>query len=212
MAAIQPAQDMESFKPTAIVIDVETTGLIKNNSIRATSKNVAEFPDNFPRIVQLCYMLIDNEGNYYGEVFYVKQREPIPKEAIKIHGITNEKCEKDGDELTDVLKELSVAAEKVDNIVGHNVAFDYKVLHAEYLRAGVAFPLLQKNKIDTMRLTGKALGYKPGYKISLYNSADTLFGKQELWQEFKSKLTQHDAEGDVFVTAIIYNMLNDYKR
>ncbi|WP_282074073.1 3'-5' exonuclease [Polaribacter atrinae] len=207
--ALQPVKDKKSFKPIALIIDTETTGLISDNSIRATKQNVIEFSENFPRIVQVCFMLIDKDGNYDGETFYIKQSENIPKQAIKIHGITDDKCKEEGVELEKALSKLTIASSKVDDIVGHNIAFDYKVLHAEFLKAGIPFSLKKKNKIDTMKLTGKHLGHKYGFKISLYNSAEKLFGNKKEWQALKPNLKKHNAESDVIVTALIYNMLKE---
>ena len=206
--ALQPVKNKSTFKPIALILDTETTGLINDNSIRVTKQNVIDHSDNFPRIVQLAFMLVDINGNYDGETFYIKQKEDIPKQAIKIHGITNEKCEKEGVELEKALSALTVAASKVDDIVGHNIAFDYKVLHAEFVKAGIPFSLKKKNKVDTMKLTGKQLGHKYGFKISLYNSADKLFGNKKEWQALKPNLKEHNAESDIIVTALIYNMLN----
>lgn len=206
--ALQPVKDKNSFNPIALIIDTETTGLINDNSIRVTKQNIIDFSDNFPRIVQLCFMLVDINGNYDGETFYIKQNDIIPKQAIKIHGITDEICKNEGVELEKALSELTIASSKVDAIVGHNIAFDYKVLHAEFLKAGIPFSLKKKNKVDTMKLTGKYLGHKYGFKISLYNSAEKLFGNKKEWQDLKLNLKKHDAESDVIVTALIYNMLN----
>ena len=206
--ALQPVKNKSTFKPIALILDTETTGLINDNSIRVTKQNVIDHSDNFPRIVQLAFMLVDINGNYDGETFYIKQKEDIPKQAIKIHGITNEKCEKEGEKLEKALSALTVAASKVDDIVGHNIAFDYKVLHAEFVKAGIPFSLKKKNKVDTMKLTGKQLGHKYGFKISLYNSADKLFGNKKEWQALKPNLKEHNAESDIIVTALIYNMLN----
>ena len=208
LIALQPVFDKTTFEPIAIIIDTETTGLINDNSIRVTSQNITDFENNFPRIVQLCYMLIDKYGNYDGETFFIKQENKIPKEAIKIHGITNEKCELQGIDLKDALSSLTIAAKKIDAIVGHNIAFDYKVLHAEFLKSGIPFSLNKKNKIDTMKLVGKHLGHKYGFRISLYNAAEKLFGNKKEWQILKLNLKKHNAENDVFVTALIFTMLN----
>lgn len=205
---LQPVKDINSFKPVALIVDTETTGLINDNSIRVTTQNVLDHSDNFPRIVQLAFMLVDKNGYYEGETFYIKQKENIPKQAIKIHGITDEKCENEGVDLKEALSKLTIAASKVDYIVGHNISFDYKVLHSEFLKADIPFPLKKKNKIDTMKLTVKHLGLKYGFKISLYNSADRLFGNKKEWQAIKPNLKEHNAESDIIVTALIYNMLN----
>ena len=150
-----PVIDKVSFNPSVLIIDTETTGLFINNSIRATKKNLIEYPDNFPRLVQLCYMLMDEEGNYEGDVFYIKQEKNIPKQAIKIHGITNEKCNNEGIELEKGLEYLAIAASTVDSIVGHNIAFDYKIIQSESIRNNIPFSLKGMNKIDTMKLISK---------------------------------------------------------
>jgi DNA polymerase III epsilon subunit-like protein len=208
LIALQPVLDKTTFEPIALIIYTETTGLINDNSIRVTTQNITDFENNFPKIVQLCYMLIDKNGNYEGETFFIKQEKKIPKEAIRIHGITDEICQLQGIDLKDALSSLTIASTKVDDIVGHNIAFDYKVLHAEFLKSEMPFSLKKKNKVDTMKLVGKYLGHKYGFRISLYNAAEKLFGNKKEWQMLKTNLKEHNAESDVFVTALIFNMLN----
>ncbi len=204
---LNPLTEGDSFDPVVLVIDTETTGLIVDNGIRVTRQNLKEHGENFPRIVQLCFLLLDKSGTYIGEKFYIKQNQEIPATAIGIHGITNEKCETEGVELNEALNALSVIAGKVDTIVGHNIKFDYKVLQAEYLRAGIGFPLRQMRKVDTMKLFAKKFGYNYGYKISLYNAADRIFSKKRSWQMLKATLEKHDAQSDTFVTALLYQAL-----
>jgi DNA polymerase-3 subunit epsilon len=201
---LKPVKEYDNINPKVLVIDIETTGLIADNSLRVTKSNLENYSSNFPRIVQLSYILMDNLGNYEGATMFVKQTERIPESAIRIHGITNEKCEKEGSTLKEVIDDLSVAARKVDSIVGHNIGFDYKVIHAECVRNKIPFPLVKKNKVDTMRLTVNHLGLKKHYKISLYNAVERLLKNSKQWPQIKAKLRPHDAESDALATALIY--------
>ena len=70
---LQHNGNLDNFNPFALIIDTQTTGSIDDNSIMVTKKNVSENSNNFPRIVQISYMLIDIKGNYEGESFYIKQ-------------------------------------------------------------------------------------------------------------------------------------------
>lgn len=205
--SLAPASEKPDFQPIALVIDTETTGLIKDNSIRVSKKAISEDPDNFPRIVQLCYLLIDREGYYDGDMLYIKQDKPIPKAAQKVHKISDEKCSKEGVDLSKALEDLANASQKVDHIIGHNIMFDYKVLQAEYLKAGIAFPFRTHNRVDTMKLMAKHLDKRASYKISLQNSAEELFGGSRGWSETKAQFTSHDAQSDAFITTMIFNTL-----
>lgn len=207
-AAITEAEGYSSIDKIALVFDVETTGLFKDNSIQATKKNVAAFPDNFPRIVQLAFMITGVEGApMEPKTFYIKQPEPIPKASIKIHGITDEKCEKEGVSLKEALEQLWVEVEKVETVVAHNIPFDWKVIKAECIKNNLAFPLQGKNKEDTMFLAARQLGFPNGKYIKLITAGDKLFGNSKEFKEFKSGLNAHDAASDVMLTSVIYNTL-----
>lgn len=199
--SFQHVVDLKSFKPTSLVIDCETTGLIIDNSIRITKKNIGEFPENFPKIVQIALVLIDDQGNYTGEKYYIKQSTEIPKEAVKIHGITTDFCNENGIELKEALTKVNELAAQVDDIIGYNVNFDYKVISAEFTRENIPNSLKSKNRIDVMKLCSKYLfDNKPGYKISLENSVNKIISKFVDLSKFK----KHDAESDAFLTAILY--------
>lgn len=197
-------QDLTNFYPTALVIDCETTGLIIDNSIRITKKNLEEFPDNFPKIVQIALVLIDDNGNYTGENIYIKQNNEIPKEAVSIHGITSDFANKYGIDLKEALLKANELASKVDNIIGYNVNFDYKVISSEFTRENIPNSFKSKNRIDVMKLCSKYLfNDKAGYKISLENSVKRILSNKINLTKFK----KHDAQSDAFLTAILYLFL-----
>jgi len=187
-----------------LIIDTETTGLIIDNSIRVTTKNLEQYSDNFPRIVQVAYILLDSNGNNYSYSTYVKQNQPIPARAINVHGITNEMCEKEGETLSDVLNELSDKVSQCDTIVGYNVNFDFKVLQAEFLRSKMGFPFHQFNKVDAMRSAQKILDLKLSHKISLANASKQILGDLNVYESSIDLDKRHDALSDATTTAIIY--------
>jgi len=187
-----------------LVIDTETTGLIIDNSLRVTKKNLEENPDNFPRVVQLAYMLLDPDGKNCSYSTYVKQNEPIPEQAVSIHGITAEYCNQHGVLLVDALTELAQKATMCDTIIGYNVRFDYKVLQAEYLKEKIGFPFRNHNKIDAMRTAQKILKKKAHEKISLNNAHREILGDANVYESSIDLTNRHDAMSDVVSTALIH--------
>lgn len=115
-----------------LFIDVETNGLPKNYKA-----SVKDF-DNWPRIVQIAWIVADENQNIlsqqnflinsYNEGFF------IPAVSVKIHGITNEFSRHNGTDLNIALQELENDIENVDYIVCHNADFDTRVIECEILR------------------------------------------------------------------------------
>lgn len=71
-----------------IFFDTETTGVPKN--YKAPSSNT----DNWPRLVQLAWILTDDHGETInsGNLIVKPNGFTIPTEASRIHGITTEKA------------------------------------------------------------------------------------------------------------------------
>jgi DNA polymerase III epsilon subunit-like protein len=113
-----------------LMFDTETSGLAKN--FKASVTDI----DNWPRIVQLAYLLYDeDEKLLYGYNDLVKPEGfIIPEEATKIHGISQEKAEKEGLELKTVLKKFIATARYAELMIAHNIDFDMKVILCEVVR------------------------------------------------------------------------------
>lgn len=147
--------------PRYLIFDTETTGLPK--SWNASMKDIG----NWPAIVQLAWQLVDEEcktissGNSI-----VKCKETITPGALKIHGITQERCLREGRPVLDVLTDFTAIAKKADFIVAHNLKYDYTVLGSEYLRWRRKHPMGQLQKICTMQASTDfcALPGRYGYK------------------------------------------------
>lgn len=95
---LKPGEFFPDKEPFGVVIDVETTGLL--NDTKPTKKKVLETPRNFPRVVQISWLLLSQDYKQIArKTYFIKQIEPIPAEAFAIHGITNEECEAKGRDL-----------------------------------------------------------------------------------------------------------------
>jgi DNA polymerase-3 subunit epsilon len=145
-----------------LFFDTETTGLPRNWKAPVTDLN------NWPRLVQLAYLLFDINGNKIsgGDHIIKPNGFAIPTEASKIHGISTEKANKDGKELLTVLKDFQSLINQAEHLVAHNMSFDEKIVGAEFLRNKMKDIVATKKKICTMQSTTNfcAIDGPYGYK------------------------------------------------
>lgn len=132
-----------------LFFDTETTGLPKNWKAPVTDLN------NWPRLVQLAYLLYDAQGNKIAEGDYIIKPEgfTVGAEATKIHGITTERAIQEGIPLSQGIETLLNQLAQATHIVAHNLSFDEKIVGAELLRLGKPNVLDSKKKICTMNAT-----------------------------------------------------------
>ncbi len=154
-----------------LFFDTETTGLPVNYNAPITDL------DNWPRLVQLSWILTDSEGKELRIKDFIIKPDgyTIPDESTKVHGISTEIAQREGSSLSTVLSEFISDLESADSIVGHNIDFDKKVIGAEFIRAGMNEGKLSKPTICTMKsstdyckIPGK-YGYKWPTLQELYN-------------------------------------------
>lgn len=129
-----------------LFFDTETSGLPKNYKAPYTDVN------NWPRIVQLAWVIADNQGVISEHNCIIKTDFLIPEESSKIHGITNEISQSQGQDIQSVLLEFLEALFESDLVVCHNLSFDWSVLRAELLRAHLDVNI-QKPTFCTMKST-----------------------------------------------------------
>ena len=129
-----------------LFFDTETTGLPRNWKAPITDLN------NWPRLVQIAWLLFDSEGNKLaGNDFIIKPDGfSIPPDASRIHGIFTETAQREGKDLFTVLKDFSDLVGQTEYLVAHNMRFDEKIVGAEFLRANMTNFIPQKRKICTM--------------------------------------------------------------
>ena len=145
-----------------LFFDTETTGLPKNWKAPLTDL------DNWPRMIQLAYLLADADGNRIaGGDFIIKPVGfTIPDDAAQIHGISNERALREGKELALVLLEFQTAVTLAKCLVANNMSFDETILGAEFLRNKMRDDIPAKKKVCTMQSSTNycALPGPYGYK------------------------------------------------
>jgi len=115
-----------------LVFDTETTGLLP----KVTPENIHS--PEMPRIIQLSYILFDistydvkKVGNHY---IKLEEGIEIPPFITEITGIQPETCKTRGVDIADALIDFYNSAMEADCIVGHNVAFDIRMIECEIER------------------------------------------------------------------------------
>lgn len=184
--------------PQYLFFDTETTGLPYYDFISAE-----EDASNWPRLVQLSWIMTDSEGNITKEMnkFVIPEGFYIPEDATRIHGITTEYADYWGERLERVLHVFNKSLRKAEFIICHNTWFDTNVILGEMKRMRIKTPLMEKKSYCTM-LAGTDLcalewSLFRGYKWP------TL---QELHRYlFRNGFSNaHDALADVKAAAIAY--------
>jgi DNA polymerase III epsilon subunit-like protein len=185
-----------------LFFDTETTGLPKSRDAR--NHDV----DNWPRLVQLSWLLVGQDGCVVRNRLVIPWGFEIPAEATKVHGVTNAMAAEEGISIKEAMMEFMVAAEMADLLIGHGVYFDKSVVGAELIRMDMeaAYEIFKGVKrFDTMQKSTKicklphANGRK-GYKWpKLQELHKHLFGV-----EFEDA---HDAYADVQATVRCYDAL-----
>ena len=188
--------------PQYLFFDTETTGLPYYDNISAEAA-----PDNWPRLVQLSWIITDTEGNITKEMnkFVIPDGFVIPADATKIHGISTEYAEFWGERLERVLHVFNKSLRKVDYIICHNTWFDLNVIYGEMKRLNIPTTIIEKKAYCTM-VSGTdlcAIEWEgPGYKWpTLQELHKYLFHK-----EFSDA---HDALADVKAVARCFWEMRD---
>jgi len=134
---------------TYLFFDTETTGLPKSWKAPVTDL------DNWPRLVQLAYLLHDNEGREIASGDYIIKPNgiEIPIESSMVHGISTERAHLEGVDLATVLRNFQSVLNQSNYLVAHNMKFDEKIMGAEFLRNRMQDMLEPKIKICTMQST-----------------------------------------------------------
>lgn len=132
-----------------LFFDTEATGL--PDDYDEPSSNTA----NWPRLVQLSWVTTNEKGEKLKEHDYIIYPEgfTISKSAIDLHGITVERARAEGQPLREVLEKFLSDYRQSKYVVGHNVAFDKKIIGAELIRMGEADIMDDKLSYCTMILS-----------------------------------------------------------
>lgn len=99
--------------------------------------------NKWPHIIQLAYILYDTENpatktKIFNKYIEIEEDVKISEESLAIHHISKDEIQKmetkDRAKIQDALKEFLEDVKAADIIIGHNVAFDRKMIVSELLR------------------------------------------------------------------------------
>jgi len=133
-------------KPQFLFFDTETAGLPKDFKAKAAAN------DNWPRLVQLAWIVTDMDLNVLKAESHLIKPDGfvISKEAEKVNGISTEYALEEGENLKDVLEVFRKDVRTCCACIGHNIRFDQMVVGSEFLRAGIRDVISGMTGIDTM--------------------------------------------------------------
>ena len=116
-----------------LFFDTETTGVPRN--YKAPSSDTR----NWPRLVQLAWILTDENGSriHTGSQIVKPDGFVIPADAARVHGITTQRAMVEGIPLNEVISQFKADLDVATCIVCHNVEFDKKIVGAEMIRLGM---------------------------------------------------------------------------
>lgn len=145
------------MKKHLLFIDTETTGIPNRWDLPYSDTN------NWPSAVQVSWILYDKKGtefkreNCYIDVDDLK----ISAKSFKVHGITREFLNKNGQARSFVLEKLSSDIQKYQPvIIGHFTEFDIHTLSCDFYRAGLENPF-QKSQFYCTMLKSKDYNLNP---------------------------------------------------
>lgn len=178
-----------------LFFDTETTGVPKNYKAPIT-----DF-DNWPRLVQLAWILCDENGNEISATDLIIRPDgfTIPIESSNVHRITTKIANEKGVDLDYALNRFVEDVKRVSCLVGHNISFDIHIVGAELLRRGNGFDLSSVPSVCTMLKTVNYCAVPSGFS----------YGEKYKWpklQELHKKLfgyefdDAHDAMADIRAT------------
>jgi DNA polymerase-3 subunit epsilon len=160
-----------------LFFDTETDGLPKDHDAPASDV------ENWPRLVQIAWMITDENGNEVRKQSFIIRPDgfEIPATATNVHGITTETARRLGISIESALTAFANDLSAAEILVAHNIQFDERVVGAEFYRSGrTTSPLAGKILLCTMRsstgfcrIPGGPRGYKWPRLEQLYT---VLFG------------------------------------
>ena len=130
-----------------LFFDTETTGLPLNWNAPVSDL------DNWPRLVELAWLLYDEEGaavESRSEIVKPNGFE-IPAEAEAVHGINTARALTEGVALEPLLDDFARVVDTSRVLIAHNMSFDERIMEAELLRTGVRSNFDKRERFCTMK-------------------------------------------------------------
>ncbi|MGN0186418.1 MAG: leucine-rich repeat protein, partial [Paludibacteraceae bacterium] len=181
-------------EPYYLFFDTETNGLPSNYQAPISAT------DNWPRLIQIGWIVTDAEGNelQVGNYLVYPDGFTIPSDVERLTGISYSRARSEGKDLKQVLTAFMQQFNAVKHIVGHNIDFDLHIVGAELYRKNLPVnTILSKPYTCTMRSTIDFC------KLPPFTYGSWKFPKlQELYHKlFGTQFAQaHDAMNDIRAT------------
>lgn len=177
-----------NLKRPIIFFDLETTGL-----------DIAK-----DRIVELCYIRVEPNGNEESRSMRINPGMHIPEASTNTHGITDEDV-KDCPTFADVAPQLAQAFKDCDLAGFNSNRFDLPLLAEEFMRAGTNIDLSRSQTIDVQNIFHKmekrtlAAAYKFYCGRDLENAHSALADTQATYEVLQAQLDRYpdDLQNDV---------------
>lgn len=177
-----------NLKRPIIFFDLETTGL-----------DIAK-----DRIVELCYIRVEPNGNEEARSMRINPEMHIPEVASSVHGITDDDV-KDCPTFADVAPQLATTFEGCDLAGFNSNRFDLPLLAEEFMKAGVNIDLSHVQAIDVQNIYHKlekrtlAAAYKFYCGRDLENAHSALADTQATYEVLQAQLDHYpnDLQNDV---------------
>ena len=178
-----------NLKRPIIFFDLETTGL-----------DIAK-----DRIVELCYIRVEPNGNEEARSMRINPEMHIPEVASSVHGITDDDV-KDCPTFADVAPQLAATFEGCDLAGFNSNRFDLPLLAEEFMKAGVNIDLSHVQAIDVQNIYHKlekrtlAAAYKFYCGRDLENAHSALADTQATYEVLQAQLDHYpnDLQNDVY--------------
>ena len=177
-----------NLKRPIIFFDLETTGL-----------DIAK-----DRIVELCYIRVEPNGNEEARSMRINPEMHIPEVASSVHGITDDDV-KDCPTFADVAPQLAATFEGCDLAGFNSNRFDLPLLAEEFMKAGVNIDLSHVQAIDVQNIYHKlekrtlAAAHKFYCGRDLENAHSALADTQATYEVLQAQLDHYpnDLQNDV---------------
>jgi DNA polymerase-3 subunit alpha len=181
-----------------LIFDTETTGLPRSWNAPLTDS------DNWPRIVSIAWQLHTPDGRLLSRGNRIVRPDgfTIPFNAIKVHGITNERAAAEGHPLAEVLADFLEDSQRATYLMGHNVGFDITVVGAELHRLGEEVSAFTSMAVLDSKDAGTDLCKLPGGRGGAYKWPTLSELHDKLFNE--PVADAHDAAYDVRATGRIF--------
>lgn len=189
-----------------LFFDVETTGL-------PNFKRPADW-EGQPRLVQYAGLLTDDAGKIVqAAVFRVRPDFwVVTGETTKIHGLTTEILHETGIPIGDIMHVVASWMSMAARRVGHNIAFDNKIIRGELRRAGLPDQYDKSKDFCTAHGSRKLVAAqtpkqkeegRPGTKMPKLSEAFN-------WATGRELENAHEALADVHACKAVYFALVNY--